>query len=229
MTTLYQQQLEYIFNRPTGEPEWYWQNDANSLPSGGLGGDNYPFDEDVCTFFEHLFKNPKTDLAIYNDEQIGLGLNFIFNNACSNLCNDFQTEDVPFERKINILKGIENLFADIFNPRCEQICSAGSQRALSKINYVCYMFWDITSLSVWNGLDQNKTEIYNKTIANIMKTSLHLTNPACVESGLHGLGHLTLHHAEIAVPIIDKYLQNKKNKNQSLINYAQAARTGMIQ
>ncbi len=222
MTTIYQRQLDYIFNRPTDEPEWYWQDDEKE----------YPFDENeanVCTFFEHLFLNPKIDLAIYNDEQIGLGLNFIFNNACSNLCYDFKMEDVVFEKKIDILKGIENLFEHIFNPRCEKICSAGSQRALSKLNYICYMFWDITPLRIWTGLDQNETEIYNKTIANIMKTTLQLTNPACVESALHGLGHLALNYPKISVPIIDKYLANKKNKNQSLINYAKAARTGIIQ
>jgi len=69
---------------------------------------------------------------------------------------------------------------------------------------------------------------YYEAIAYVMQECLKLSNPACVESGLHGLGHLVPFMPDIAVPIIDQYLKNKKNPNEQLVNYAQAARTGMI-
>jgi hypothetical protein len=69
---------------------------------------------------------------------------------------------------------------------------------------------------------------YYAAIANVMEKCLDLSNPACVESGLHGLGHLAFNHPKIAVPIIDNFLKNGKCENENLISYAKMARTGMI-
>ena len=74
---------------------------------------------------------------------------------------------------------------------------------------------------------ENKRYYY--AVANVMKQSLYLSNPACVESGLHGLGHMATFQSKIAVPIIDDFLKNPKTSNKHLIEYAHAARTGMIQ
>ncbi len=223
MTPQYQRQLNYIFNRPTTEPAWYWTNDDweegifDDTPMSGF------------IFIETLLLNAKKDLMPYSDDQIGLGLNYIFNNSCSNLVDDFKTADVSFERKIKAINALFNLFQDIFNPRCEAILSASSQASLSKIQFICYMFWDITPLSIWASLDKNEIEIYNKTIADIMKKCLRLSNPACVESGLHGLGHLAFGYPKIAVPIIDDFLKKGKKQSNALLEYAKMARTGMIQ
>jgi hypothetical protein len=222
MTPKYQRQLNYLFNRPIDEPEWYWGND---YWEEGVFDDNTL---DTFTFLETLLTNPKEDLAAYSDAQIGLGLNYIFNNSCSNMTHEFKGADVSFERKIKVLKTLFTLFRDVLNPRSPEVVSAFSQASLSKISYVCYMFWDITPLSMYESLDKNEIDIYNATIAEIMKKCLRLSNPACVESGLHGLGHLAFNHPKIAVPIIDNFLKNGKCKNESLINYAKSARTGMI-
>jgi hypothetical protein len=222
MTSKYQRQLDYLFNRPTDEPEWYWRTEDWVE---GIFDDNTL---DTFTFLETLFTNPKADLAAYSDDQIGLGLNYIFNNSCSNMTHKFKGAKVSFERKIKVLQGLNALFRDVLNARCDAVNSAFSQEKLSKLNYVCYMFWDITPLSVYESLDKNEIDIYNATIAEIMKKCLRLSNPACVESGLHGLGHLAFGYPKIAVPIIDNFLKNGKCKNETLINYAKMARTGMI-
>ena len=67
-----------------------------------------------------------------------------------------------------------------------------------------------------------------RAIASVMEDCLQLDNPACVESGLHGLGHLATFLPDIAVPIIDGYLKNRKKKPKALVEYAKMARTGMI-
>jgi hypothetical protein len=223
MTPKYLCQLDYLFKRPTDEPEWYWRTD---YWEEGVFDNN---SMDVFTFLETFFLNPKADLEPYSDDQIGLGLNYIFNNCCSNMTHEFKDAKVSFERKIKVLQGLNVLFRDIFNVRCDAVHSAFSQEKLSKLNYVCYMFWDITPLSVWESLDKQEIEIYNATIADIMKKCLRLSNPACVESGLHGLGHLAFGYPKIAVPIIDNFLKNGKCNDEKLINYAKSARTGMIQ
>jgi hypothetical protein len=241
MTPQYQRQLDYIFNRPTDEPAWYWRNNAD--------GEEQVFDEtplSAFTFLETLFLNPKEDLKDYSNDQIGLGLNFIFNNSCSNMTHDFKAANVPFDRKIKALYCLFALFRDVLNPRCVEVESAFSQAPLSEINYICYMLWDITPLSTASDfmftesilkseLEQkpyknSKLENHNfyAAIADVMKKCLYLSNPACIESGLHGLGHLATSYPNIAVPIIDDFLKKGKKSTGSLINYAKMARTGMI-
>jgi hypothetical protein len=222
MTPQYQRQLDYIFNRPTDEPAWYWRTDSWEED---VFNDN---STDAFIFLETLFSNAERDLKPYSDDQIGLGLNYIFNNACSNLVDDFKAAAVPFDRKIKAIQSLFDLFQGVLNVRCAPILSASSQITLSKIQFICYMFWDITPLSMWASSDENEVKMYYKTIADVMKKCLRLSNPACVESGLHGLGHIVYGQPKIAVPIIDNFLKKGKYSNENLINYAKMARTGMI-
>lgn len=74
----------------------------------------------------------------------------------------------------------------------------------------------------------DETEAYYHAIASVMESCLYLDNPACVESGLHGLGHLATFQSGIAAPIIDRFLKTAQKQDVRLLNYAKSARTGMI-
>ncbi len=234
----YLQQLQYIFDREVSEPPWYRHPEEED-----------PFEEDplkTFEFIENLCQQPKIDLAAYSNAQVGIGLIFIFDSAVSNLAYNFKGANVPIKRREQALHNLFNLFSDIFNERCEAISSAFSNEHSTKIQYICYMFWDVCALSTWmdfTGINtkdivaevqrryaniENETGIYYKAIASVMQRCLGLSNPACVESGLHGLGHLATFLPEIAVPIIDRFLAAQKDKHSPLANYAQLARTGMI-
>lgn len=227
MTTLFQRQLNYVFNRPDTEPAWYW--DDNTYEEGVF--EDTPLSAFV--FIETLLLDAKAHLSPYSDAQIGLGLNYIFNSACSNLAYEFKIAAVPFEHKNKAVEALSNVFQDVFNERCDKVLSAGSQAPLSKINLICYMFWDVCCWDNWSNVPenqaQNDVEMY-KTIAFVMHRCLGLSNIACVESGLHGLGHLVYKQPEIAVPMIDDFINNGKTRhNNALLDYAKMARTGMIQ
>ena len=280
MATTYHRQLNHIFNRPTIEPEWYWSDHWEE----GIFEDN-PLS--AFTFIETLLKDVKADLSPYSNDQIGLGLEYIFNNAISNLACDFKIAPVPFKRKQEAICSLFVLFRDIFNPRCVAETAAFSQEKSTPLNGICYMFWDVCPLSTWikfanteeiglsfmaslseaelanmqlpegvldimkqqiaqstatlktreeifaEGQQQYKnidieTKGYYEAIADVMQRCLELSNPACVESGLHGLGHMATFLPDIAVPIIDDYLKNGKKRSETLENYAEMARTGMI-
>lgn len=216
---LYQQQLRYIFDRPVTQPEWYWVEQEEPMFE----------DEDPMTafvFIETLLQGIKADLQPYSNDQIGVGLGFVFNET-SNLPHDFRKAAVPYERKVAALRSLVALFRDVFEPRCMPVTSASAQEMVSKINNVCYMFWDVCPLSNWNG-KASETNGYYSTIAEVMEYSIRLNNPACIESGLHGLGHLATFHSRLAVPIIDRFLKTPKKHDPQLLRYAEAARTGMI-
>ena len=122
MATIYHRQLNHLFNRPTTEPVWYWSDHWEE----GI------FEDDPLSafvFIETLLRGAKTDLNPFSNDQIGLGLTYIFDSACSNLASDFKAAEVPFERKVAALRSLSALFRDIFNPLCE----AKLEQALSKI------------------------------------------------------------------------------------------------
>lgn len=223
---LYQQQLEHVFNRPVTEPAWYWQV--------GDDGEADPFkDEDPLTafeFIETLCEAPGKHLAAYSDDQIGQGLNFIFNNSCSNLTHGFKAAPVSFERKEAALRSLFHLFRDVMAVRCSPQQAVGRQEKSAPLNHICYMFWDETPLSgQWNEVTKAERRAYYEAVAWVMQQCLSSPNPAVVESGLHGLGHMVFDYPSVAAPILDAYLDQNKGRPNALINYARAARTGMIQ
>jgi len=286
MKTSYQERLYYIFDRPVTEKPWYWSPREE---------EEQVFEEsnplEAFEFIEQLLLTSKTDLAPFSDDQVGIGLDFIFSNHHSNLANDFNSAAVSFVRKEKAIRSLFFLFRDVLNTRCEHQTGAFSQEQQPKLNEFCYMFWDVCPWSSWFDyaridkegyndllecslenlpapdaddpiLAQSRTLLekirrkstakkktaeevvagyhqqfskldaetggYYEAIAYVMEQCLTLSNPACVESGLHGLGHMVLFLPDIAVPIIDQYFKNKKNSNGQLVKYARAARTGMI-
>lgn len=276
-SSLYQRQLAFVFERPVTEPAWYWQITETA---------DVPFDEAPLTafeFIENLLRQPGRDLAAFTDAQTAMGLNYIFNNSCSNLACDFQIAPVTAARKAAALRSLSALFEQVFAERCQPLLSSGAQAMHSKINNICYVFWDECPLSTWMKnphheavmlmamdclltddsntpreiLDAVRADLeakgtqkidpealflaleqadgdadiasYYQAIVSVMERSLYLNNPACVESGLHGLGELVTFQPKLAQPVIDRFLQKAGRKHSAqLINYAHAAYTGMI-
>ena len=220
----YNQQLLYVFNRPVEPPAWYWQPREEEDPFGE--------EEDPLTaflFYENLCKQPGTDLAPYSDAQVGLGLTYLFDGAVCNLTHGFKAAPVDSERKVTALRALATLFKEVFTPRCSPVLAACSQEKSSPLSYICYMFWDVTPLSgYWSDASKIERRAYYEAVAWVMEQCLASRNPAVVESGLHGLGHMAFEYPAIAVPIIDNYLNINNKRQDALANYARAARTGMI-
>jgi hypothetical protein len=131
-----------------------------------------------------------------------------------------------FCQKLAVLRNLSNLFEQVFAPRCAPELSAGSQDGSFPINTTCYMFWDVTPISVWNTGDE--AQAYYFAIADVMRRCLRSSNPAVIESALHGLGHLTEIQPKISTPIIDNFLKNNNHQEEKLIHYAKSARAGMV-
>jgi hypothetical protein len=282
----FQQQLDYVFNRPVTEPAWYWQSydDEAANPFNG---------EDPLTafaFIEALCEHPGQHLAAYSDDQVGQGLNYIFSGDCSNLAHGFKAAAVAPDRKVAALRALLHLFRDVFALRCPPQTLADSQEKSGPLSGICYMFWDVCPLSQWINPSQDdlsalamqtfldsdvsdefnlpeevralmrqhaqeamakhtpkspedihadimnlyanlpsEAEAYYRAIADVMAGCLRLDNSACVESGLHGLGHMAPFLPDLAIPLIDAFLSNSKHQPAALVQYARSARSGMIQ
>jgi hypothetical protein len=171
-----------------------------------------------------MLENYEIDLAGFSDWQLGLGIDYIFNNTCSDLSFFLRDGPSSIEDRVAAIRALKVFFERCLNVRCEKSLGHLSQ-AGNKLNYFCYMVWDITPLTYCEE-SGNKNEIY-AAVAEVMEFSLTLDNIACIEGGLHGLGHLEPYY-ERAPEIVRKFIHCSGCKDQRLIEYAKAAEHGNV-
>ena len=119
---------------------------------------------------------------------------------------------------------MKKLYQNCLNLRCANALGHKSEDG-NRLNNFCYMVWDETPLTYCENLTE-KPEIYS-ACAEVMEYSLYLSNPACIESGLHGLGHLTTEYSE-ASEILERYLKTKPSVSWQLLEYANNAVAGNV-
>jgi hypothetical protein len=165
-----------------------------------------------------------TDLQKYSNSQINYGLNAIFSQHQGDLIFSFQDKNLRYEDAFFAIHSFEHLYTDLFNQRCDPVLCHLDESTDNHLNNICYMIWDVTPLMYWDN-----PEYYYRALIEVMEKALYLSNPACVESALHGLGHI--HHKptkELVERAIDKFLKKHKKVRPELIEYAKQARTGYM-
>ncbi|MFL0797185.1 MAG: hypothetical protein K6L73_06800 [Cellvibrionaceae bacterium] len=208
--------LAFLFDRVESEEDWRFDVD---LIEPELTG------EQVVFYVKRMLENYETDLEKYSDWQLARGLEYVFSNTFSDL--PFFLRDGPsdIESRIEAIKSLKNIFEKCFDQRCDEELGPYSQ-GRNELNYICYMLWDVTPLTYCEEL-ACKDRIY-EAIAEVMFFSLSLSNIACVESGLHGLGHLELYYDE-ASTIVRDWIDRNPEADPRLIEYAKNAEVGRVQ
>ncbi len=87
------------------------------------------------------------------------------------------------------------------------------------------MLWDTTPLTYCE--DRQIRDAIYPAITEVMEFSLTLSNIACIESGLHGLGHMVPYYPE-AAKIIARNMHRFRKCDRRIMAYAKAAKTGYI-
>lgn len=214
----YQEWLRYLFDRPVTPNGWFFDTEFSEFEAQ---------ESEIVSLFTFTMHHCGSDLLIYSDAQVRYGLDYIFSNSCSNTVFALMSEAVPSAQKLQALASISTLYNDCFAPRCAPVLGHTSSSGANPLNYICYMLWDTSPLSYWERFQDRQP--YYEAIATIMETALALTNPACVESALHGLGHLRAYFPERVSQIIGAYLRHETFVAPALRNYAQMAALGHVQ
>ena len=201
----FQRWIRYLFDRddPTGE----WRFSEPTMP----------LTEAQTVHYTHrLCATAETELAPYSELQIAHGLHFVFD---CNFVYGYALRDgeVDLELKLKAIAAMATLFRTCLNERCTRG---------SKLNQVCFHLWDETPLS-WCERNPHKEAMY-AAVADVMRQCLNLSNVSCVESALHGLGHLRSYHPE-AAGIVRHFLTTTQRTDPDLLRYAEAAERGMVQ
>jgi hypothetical protein len=207
--SFYAELIEFAFNRDSDVDSWAW--DVNSEPTSSP--------EELAAAVRHLCVNAGDNLEQFNNLQVAGGLRYIFNSSYSNYGHDLVHGEMPPELRSSVFQSLNVLFAECFALRCDPVLSNGKSKGPDNpLNSVCYMFWDTSHLST-GGTDA----------LNVMENSLYQNNVACIESGLHGLGHAVYDKKLDVEAAIDKFLATSTITDENLLIYAMAARSGYIQ
>ena len=214
----YTEWLKYVFDRPATPNGWYF--DIEDLE---------PFEAEPSELAELVavtFENCGRDLVPYSNEQLRHGLAYIVDNSASDVVFSLMSEHVPTELRVTAIAGLKHLYSQVLEPRCAPVLGHTSEPGDNALNYLCYMLWDISPLSHWERSQERS--IFYRSVCDVLEHALKSPNRACVESGLHGLGHIYSSYPDRVEQVIDRYLKDARPQDE-LRQYAMDARRGHVQ
>jgi len=215
----FDQWLDHAFGpaaRAHGNP-WYFDPDANWWA---------PDPATAVAFFTRLFEAPARLADAYADRQIGQGFTYLLDTGARGDDGWFSSRTVPAEARERCIRAIFPLFAGLFAPRCAPQLGHLDHLGEHPLNTMVYMFWDVfPAVALPDDPDHDRL---NRATLDVMASILTLTNPACVESALHGLGHAHARFPAAVEHIVDAWLAAAPSMDDDLRAYAASARCGCV-
>ena len=199
----------------------------------GCAPDDDPVSRDLSQEFVSLAPHLAFDYIdrMLNDEQIhqrfspsqlGIGLNIVYSNCCSDLPFVYTTA-CDDQRRVAGIENLSSLYSNFFDRYCEErVAKIGSSSAGDRMAFICYMLWDIFVLYPENG-----SEPMTRAAIAVMNQALRSRNESSIISALHGLGHWGMYRDEPS-QLIEQWLKKPSTSNPVVLEYARAAKTGMI-
>jgi hypothetical protein len=216
----YSEWLEHVFDRQATSNGWYFDEEDTGFDAS---------ETEIVALVAHTLENCGADLARYSDEQVNHGLKYIFETGCSDIVHALMSDAVPAGLRLQALSAIRILYRDCFGPRCAPVLGHLNAPGANPLNFICYMLWDVSPLSYWERKANPDRARFYDAVVDVLEDALTSSNPACVESALHGLGHLLSSHIEPVTRVIAAYLRKNIFVSPELKKYAQQAGVGNIQ
>lgn len=253
MSVTYERWLEFVFNNPVREPEWYWDEDFDTRWAALELTDTF-----IVQCMTRLFLRPEV-LNSYSLDQVEQGLWFLIGGSSPGRSSEalLRRESLLSER-VACIHAISSFFRNFvvvvtdaeYDPR---------ENCRESLTCVCYMWWDIFPMhfylrrqipggvvlppnlrelldkhergslntSAERGKLEIEAEIHEATL-QVMAEMLDLPSELCQFSALHGLGHWHSRHPERVEQIVDSFVSRHKNLRPYLIEYASDARFGRV-
>jgi len=218
MPPRYRAWLDHVFGGPVSSPAGFIDQTNPSFEASN---------EELIELFTHTMLNAGRDLARYSNEQVNHGLYHIFSNSCSDIAFSVSDKKVPVEKRKRAIASIGHLYSDCFEQRCAPVLSHLDEPGANPLNMVCYMLWDTSPLSYWEG--QDNKDLFYEAVVETLNAGLACKNIACLESALHGLGHVQPYYEGRVVATIRDFVRRNPKMRSELRKYAENAAIGYIQ
>lgn len=184
--------------------------------------------DEIADLFIYTLERSGDELAGLSDWQVGNGLDNLLNSHFTDVAYVVRNGAVSDAKRLACVHALKTLYADCLTPRASPSLGHLSETSeCPPLNMICYMLWDVTPLSHWG--EGPRADAMYPALADVMESALQSDNPAVIESGLHGLGHMVYSRPDLAVPPIDRLIAHRRSSlRHELHAYAKKARTGMI-
>ncbi|KJH69664.1 hypothetical protein [Aliterella atlantica] len=183
---------------------------------------------DVDTTFKFVYKtlvNSGSELLRFSDKQVGNGLYAMLADS-TNIADSLKEPSISAQDRTAAIRAIKILYTDCFEKRARPVLSHLDEPGASAINGICYMLWEVTRINVWG--NKGDCEYFSLSL-EVLEFALYLKNPACIESALHGLGHMGSFGTNQRVyRIIDNWIKQGLTSRPQLLEYAARAQQGYI-
>ncbi|OAP42707.1 hypothetical protein AU381_16190 [Sinorhizobium glycinis] len=215
----YDDWLEHAFShsiRPHGNP-WFFDEDPPWWD---------PEPPVAIDYFTRLFSTTEHSLAFFSDAQIAQGLTYLLSTSASGDNGWFYKTSTSTAARLRCVEAIENLFTDLFAPRCAAVLGHIDEPGAAPLNAVCYMWWDeFPCLAL---ADDPTFDLMHRAAIGVMRRTLRLDSIACQEAALHGLGHWARNRPDEVAASIDEFLGDGRSKRAEIVSYARSARCGCV-
>jgi hypothetical protein len=219
LTSRYRKWITHVFDRPVTDKGWYFDCDDVEFAAE---------DSEVVALITATLRRCGEDLARFANLQVSHGLNFIVNDWCSNTVLSLMADSVPKDVRLEAIASIRSLYCDCFERRCASVLGYLGEAGGGPLNTTCYMLWDISPLGYWEGRPEKA--LFYDAVLDLLEVVLYSKNDACLESALHGLGHMQMYASKRRVAvIIGRLLEQRKDLRPEIERDAQNAATGHIQ
>ncbi len=241
MSATFEQWLEFVFNNPVREPEWYWDEDFDSLWEALELPDTL-----IVQYMTRLFEEPDA-LRPYSLDQIEQGLWFLIGDSSPGHSSQaLLRRKATLANRVACIHAMSGFFREFvlaatsvdFDPR---------DNTAKPVECAAFMWWDIFPMRLWRPAygpplppnpEENmpphlqrkmeiEPEIHEATL-RVMADVLELPSELCQFSALHGLGHWHSNHPERVEQIVDAFVTRHKDLKPHLIEYASRARLGSV-
>jgi hypothetical protein len=253
MSATYEQWLEFVFNNPVREREWYWDEDFDSRWEALELSDIL-----IVRYMTRLFMHPEA-LKSYSLDQVEQGLWFLIGESSPGCSSEaLLKHEAMLADRVACIHAMTNFFRTFVLTVAAGDYDPCKECDVSAVKTACYMWWDIFPMRSYMripvpgepGLPANliamferwkeeygvdtepakieiDPEIHEATL-KVMTEILDLPSELCQFSALHGLGHWHARHPERVEQIVDAFISQHKNLRPHLIEYASSARLGSV-
>lgn len=125
------------------------------------------------------------------------------------------------------IQAIYTVYTDLFAKRCDAYLSSKVSEASNPLNTICYMWWDI--FPIYGQPDNPESTTLDNAILVLLEKILTVKAVAAQEGTLHGLGHWQPYYPLQVKRIVNAFLEQNKNLQPELREYAEKAIAGAIQ
>lgn len=211
--------IAHCFDHPVTSDAWYFAPDAPEWVAPA---------ELTLAYLTRLFSTSIDSVGRFSDAQFNQGFWYLASDECSDHMFLLVDASLPEAARLDCLRAMKHLFAELFFSRCTNLPSHGqpADAGLSPLNAICYMWWDV--MPIHGEPNDPRRAAFDMAVLALLRDTLGLGSFACQESALHGLGHWSYYYRAQVREIVEHYLGDAPD-SAVLGAYARLAADGNVQ